>query len=277
MLENEKMNVSQKLISLKKYESEKSTIFVKYTKTRLQVQKIFGFITLLPFCYFILFIFKFIMKYRFENKKQIRAQFQKIIQDNQPLIICANHLTFIDSCLISWALASNLWYFFHYKHFSWNLPAGDFFGKKKRYRIIAFLGKCIFIHRDACPTHHNEILSICCRLLSQGNIITIFPEGKRSRSGRFDPSSITYGVGKIIQKKPQCRVLCVYLRGDQQEQYSNYPSRNSNFYMAMKLLSPKTILTDREGCADLVQQIARVIKEQEDNYFHSKLGFRTKE
>lgn len=267
MLESDKNKVSLNISQIEEISKKNSSIFVKYTNKRLNFQKKIGFLVLIPFGYSIIFIFKIIMKYKIININEIRSQFKEIIKDKKPLIICANHLTFIDSCLIIWALASNLWYQSNYKYFSWNLPAGDFFGKKYYYRIIAFLSKCIFIHRDATSTHHNEILSICQNLLTNGEIVTIFPEGKRSRSGKFDISKLTYGVGKIIQNVPDCRVLCIYIRGDKQETYSNYPLRNSHFHMSMKIFKPDSEMLGREGCSKVVNAIGKIIKDQEDEYF----------
>lgn len=257
---------------LEKKLNEKTKIFVKYSCNRINLQRAMGFITLIPFCYGIISIFKYVMRYKIENKKEIRRQFKEILTENTPLVICSNHLTFIDSCLIIWALAPNYWYQFNYKNFSWNLPAGDFFGKKRRYRFVAFLSKCIFIHRDASANHHNEILNICKQLLLKKEIITIFPEGKRSRSGIFDPTKITYGVGKIIQAVPNCRVLCIYVRGDKQETFSNYPLKNSTFSMQLNCITPTTTKTGREGVTEIVQQIAKTIKAQEENYFLQHSG-----
>jgi 1-acyl-sn-glycerol-3-phosphate acyltransferase len=263
-------DLTSKVLINKNSMLEKTSIFAKYTKKRLAIQKFISFIVLIPFFYSLIFIFKYILKYKIENVKFIRHKFKKLVKQKKPLIICPNHLTFIDSCLIIWALATPTWYIFNFRYFSWNLPAGDFFGKKLRYRIIAFIAKCIFIHRDADSSHHNEILNICQNLLSKGEILTIFPEGKRSRTGKFESKKLTYGVGKILQGVPDCNVLCIYLRGDKQEIYSNYPSRSSRFYMNMELISPKTSLQGREGYADLIQQISSVIKEQENQYFSLK-------
>ncbi len=270
MQDKENSKISSDFIAIDGSEKKKNSIFVKYTDSRLKLQRTISFLALIPFCYSIIFIFKYIMGYQIDDKKKIRRQFKEIIKEKKPLIICSNHLTFIDSALIIWALAPNFWYQFNYKYFSWNLPAGDFFGKKRYYRTIAFLTKCIFIHRDATPAHHNEILSICKNLLLKREIITIFPEGKRSRSGLFEPSKMTYGVGKIIQNVPECRVLCVYVRGDKQESYSNYPLKNSHFYISMNLVTPNVELSGREGCSEIVGQIAKVIKNQEDEYFKTR-------
>lgn len=264
--------IQSSLSHLEKKLNEKTKTFIKYSCNRISLQRTIGFITLIPFCYGIIFIFKFVMGYKIENVKEIRAEFKKIIQENKPLVICANHLTFIDSCLILWALAPNYWYQFNYKYFSWNLPAGDFFGKKFRYRVVAFLSKCIFIHRDASSDHHNEILNICKNLLLKGEIVTIFPEGKRSRSGTFDTNKLTYGVGKIITGVPECRVLCVYVRGDKQETFSNYPLKNSTFHMKLKCFTPVITAQGREAYGQIVGQIAQTIKAQENEYFKSHAG-----
>lgn len=268
----DKKSIQSSLGDLEKKINKKTKIFVKYNYSRINLQRRIGFITLLPFSYLIIFIFKFIMGYKIGNIKLIRKQFKEILKENKPLIICANHLTFIDSCIIIWAFAPNYWYQFNYKYFSWNLPAGDFFGKKFRYRIIAFLSKCIFIHRDATSDHHNEILNICKELLLKGEIVTIFPEGKRSRSGIFDITKLTYGVGKIIKSVPECRVLCVYLRGDKQETFSNYPPRNSLFYMKLSCITPKTNLESRAAYGQIVSQIAQNLKKQEEEYFLTRSG-----
>ncbi|KAB8029086.1 lysophospholipid acyltransferase family protein [Fluviispira multicolorata] len=266
MTENHSTKTTNEVIRLK---NSNASIFVKYTVERLKLQRVINTLVLLPFCGGIILIFKYILRYKIQDIKIIRKQFKEIIKNNNPIIICSNHLTFIDSCLIIWALASIFWYQFHFKFFSWNLPAGDFFGKKKRYRLIALLCKCIFIHRDASPNHHNEILDICKKILKKGEVVTIFPEGKRSRTGYFDPNQLTYGVGKIIQNVPNCRVLCVYIRGDKQETFSNYPVKNSTFYMKMNVITPTTELFGKEGCSEIVNQIAQTIKKQEEEYFSS--------
>ena len=189
------------------------------------------------------------------------------MREKVPTMICSNHLTFIDSVLLIWAMGSNSWYFWHYQNFSWNLPAGDFFKKKFIYRVVAYLSKCIFIHRDGSKDHKNEVLELCRQLLKRGEVVTIFPEGKRSRSGRFEPTQLTFGVSKIIASIENCRVLCFYIRGDRQETYSNYPPKGSHFDIQLDVIYPKSNLKDREGLAEITGQIAQSIKKMEDAYF----------
>lgn len=243
-----------------------SSTLVQYTKR----QRLLGHILHLPFSYFIAFLMRYIGGYKIDNMTELRKQFKVITKNNSPLIIASNHLTFIDSTLILWALASNFWYLFNYEFFSWNLPAGDVFKKKWYFRIVAYLGKCIFIHRDGPKEHKDEVISLARDLVKEGQVLTIFPEGRRSRTGRFDIDHITFGVGKIIQSLGECYVLCIYIRGDKQVGHSNYPPRGSTFHPLIKLVKVKANPENRRAYLEIGVEIANNIKELEDQYFSLK-------
>ena len=234
------------------------------------LQAFICWLLLLPFGGLLVLLMK-IRGYRLENMGEIRRQYREIWEKNDgPLIICANHLTFIDSALIIWALASNFWYLFNYKAFTWNLPAGDFFKKKFIYHFTLYLTKCIFIHRDGTNEHKNDVLRLCRYLLLQRNVVLIFPEGQRSRSGFFDPEKITAGVGKIIYSLENAKVLCIHLRGDKQKSFSNYPPPGSRFKMSMKLIEPQTEKRGKAAYNEIVGQIAAAIKQFENEYFAAR-------
>jgi 1-acyl-sn-glycerol-3-phosphate acyltransferase len=234
------------------------------------LQQFCGWIFLLPFCGILVVLIRFVGRYEIRNLSEFRKFYREACRSDQPLMICSNHLTFIDSALIIWALGSNGWYFFNWKKFSWNLPAGDFFKKKFYFRVVAYLTKCIFIHRDGTKRHQGAVLDLCRDLLLGGQVVTIFPEGKRSRSGRFGTEKLTYGVGKVILAVPECRVLCMYIRGEDQEIYSNYPKQGSRFHLEYKTIQPVTSLSGREGVADVTHQIAKVIQAMETEYFEKR-------
>lgn len=231
---------------------------------------------LLPFGGLLILLMRFFRGYTIENMKEIRQQFQTIWAEKQktkqPLIICANHLTFIDSALIIWALASNWFYLFNYKAFTWNLPAGDFFKKKLHYHLTLYLTKCIFLDRKGTPAHKNAVLNLCRYLLERGNVVLIFPEGQRSRTGIFDNERLRFGVGKIITSLENAQVLCIYLRSDKQENFSNYPPKGSNFNMKMKLITPTVSeeISKKRASVEVVKEIGLTIKEMENEYFAEK-------
>lgn len=239
---------------------------------RARFQSLVCRILLLPLGGVLILLMRFFRGYRIENIREIRNQFKQIWRDKEqsgkPLIICANHLTFIDSALIIWALASNFWYLKNYRAFAWNLPAGDFFKKKLHYHLTLYLTKCIFLDRKGTAAHKNAVLNLCRYLLEKGNVVLIFPEGQRSRAGIFDNERLRFGVGKIVASFEQAQVLCVYLRSEKQETFSNYPPKNSNFKLKMKLIAPSaTGLSKKQASVEIVRQIGAEIKRMETEFF----------
>lgn len=210
--------------------------------------------------------------YSIANMREIRQQYKQIWKEkgDSSLIICANHLTFIDSALIIWALASNWWYLFNYKAFTWNLPAGDFFKKNPVHHITLYLTKCIFLHRDGTTGHKNDVLRLVRYLLQQSNVVLIFPEGQRSRSGFFDAEKITAGVGKMVYSLDDAKVLCIHIRSDKQNSFSNYPPRGSRFEMAMTVIEPRTDKRGKAAYNEIAGQIATTIKDFEIAYFEKR-------
>ncbi|MFT3743772.1 MAG: lysophospholipid acyltransferase family protein [Pyrinomonadaceae bacterium] len=229
-------------------------------------------ILLLPVGGLLVAVMKYVRGYRIENMAEIRKQFRQIWDDKErgqyPLVICANHLTFIDSALVIWALASNFWYLFNYKAFMWNVPAGDFFKKKLHYHAILYLTKCIFIDRKGSPAHKNAVLNLCRYLLAKGNVVLIFPEGQRSREGRFDVDKLRFGTGKILTSLENARVLCVYIRSPLQKAFSNYPPKGSHFSLNMKLIQPNVYGgSKKQASIAAVKELGAVIEQMEQDFF----------
>ena len=104
-------------------------------------------------------------RYRIEGVAELRREYRELARSNEPLIVVANHLTFIDSAILIWAFGSNAWYALNFSKFSWNLPAGDFFKKKIRYRLFAAMAKGIFVHRDGSKAHKDAVVTHCATLL----------------------------------------------------------------------------------------------------------------
>jgi 1-acyl-sn-glycerol-3-phosphate acyltransferase len=232
---------------------------------------------LLPVGGLIVLALKNIGGYSVENMAETRRQFRSIWNEKEregwPLVICSNHLTFIDSAIIIWALASNFWYLFNYKAFTWNVPAGDFFKKKLHYHAILYLTKCIFIDRKGSPAHKNAVLNLCRYLLAKGNIVLIFPEGQRSRDGRFHTDRLRFGTGKILTSLENARVLCIYLRSPLQQTFSNYPPKGSRFRLSMELIRPDTAgSSKKQASIGAVKEIGAVIERLESEFFASAVA-----
>ncbi len=224
----------------------------------------------MPLYFLCTFTMRYVAGFRIANIQEIRKRYCEIAKTPGPLIICSNHLTFIDSMILIWAFGGNFWYFFNFSRFSWNLPAGDFFKKKWHYRLLASIAKCIFIHRDGPKEHKNTVVGMCRTLLEAGETITFFPEGRRSRTGRFEADRLTFGVGKLVSMIGPCPVLCVYLRSDKQTSYSSYPAKNSTFHVAMELLHCAATEPGQEGYQNVISKVRTSIMRMEDQYFSSQ-------
>ena len=237
-------------------------------KAMLHYQRFIGH-TLIIFTYFFIWAWMyFFLGYRFPKLKDLRKEFAQIKgSSSQPFLICANHLTMIDSFIITWALGSNLSFFYDYKSFPWNLPDKKNFTSNLASRFLCFIGKCLPITRKGPVEETQKVFAKVYYLLGLGDTFMVFPEGTRSRSGRIEPGSGTYGVGKIIQKMPDTRVLCFYLRGAQQNKFSFFPKKNEVFAGAMKEIKPTTEKKGLRGMKELSEQIMQELQLMEQEYF----------
>ncbi len=217
----------------------------------------------------LILVMKYYAGYKIKQRKEIRKKFRAAARErgNYPLLICPNHLTMIDSVILEWAFAGPLWYWFHFRQFPWNIPAVENFKTNYLSRTITYLGKCIPIDRKGGKEHTDLVMKKVEFLLKRGDAFLIFPEGTRSRSGRFQVEEIAYGVGKLIQEIGTVAVLCVYLRGDSQITYSDFPAKGESFYVDMELIWPRTDKTGIRGQRDLSLQIGETIKKLENKYF----------
>ena len=150
---------------------------------KLTWQKSMGWILFIPFCGTLILIMKFWRRYRIENHDEIRRQYKIYAKDRSPLLICANHLTYVDPPVIIWALAWHIWYVFHFRSLSWNLAATEY-RKNPFFRAVLFFAKGIYINRQGGKNHYDQVLGVARQLMLRGEPVTIFPEGRRSRTGR---------------------------------------------------------------------------------------------
>ncbi|MBW7857926.1 MAG: 1-acyl-sn-glycerol-3-phosphate acyltransferase [Leptonema sp. (in: Bacteria)] len=212
--------------------------------------------------------------YRFKDHLQIRHKFKeirKILQKRKHnLLICANHLTMIDSVILQAGFGSFWYYLFNYGDFAWNVPAKEVFANHWYSRTLLYLSKCIPIDRLGSKEHHEEIIQKMKQALSLGDPFIVFPEGGRSRTNRFDMERLTYGIGRLLREDQSLEVLCVYLRSDKQNAMTVLPPNGSNFYCNFELLKPQTDQKGLRADRDLAIQVGHKIQELEEQYFNLK-------
>jgi hypothetical protein len=209
--------------------------------------------------------------YAVEGQAELRAEFRRIRSETpDPLMVCTNHLTMIDSFIVAWALASPWTYLWDFDALLWNTPERTNFAYNIPNRVLAFFAKCIPITRGGERGSVAKVLNRVSYLLGRGEMALLFPEGGRSRSGRVEVDSGAWGVGRIVGSLPKCRVLCVYMRGDRQETWSSTPERGDTIRLRLACIEPKSDSRGARRSRDLSQQIISQLARMEDAYFDDR-------
>jgi hypothetical protein len=176
-----------------------------------------------------------------------------------PLLVCANHLTLVDSALVAWALASPLWFLRHWAALPWNVPERRNFASSWTSTILIYLMKCVPVTRGGERAEVAAVLARLVYLLGRGEVVLLFPEGGRSRSGRVELENAAWGVGRVIGALPGCRVLCVYLRGERQVAFGDVPPRGERFHVRSALVRPESTARGLRRSHELARQVVATL------------------
>lgn len=210
-------------------------------------------------------------RWRVEGAAELRRAYREIREKSQaPLLICANHLTMLDSFVIGWALGGSWFYLTHFSSLPWNTPERVHFASTWWKRAITYLLKCVPVTRGSDRKEVALVLEKVQYLLSLGEVVMVFPEGQRSRSARVELESAAYGVGRIVSGVPCCRVLCVYLRGDGQHEMTDAPARGEVFRGRIALIEPKSDERGLRASLDISRQIVGKLVELERSHFDDR-------
>ena len=215
---------------------------------------------------------RFGLDLRLVDAEEARRVYRRLTRERAPLLICANHLTMIDSALIAWALGSPGWYLANFRTLPWNVPEERNFASTALRRALAYVYKCVPVRRGGDRAGVVETLARFTHLLAHGETGLLFPEGGRSRSGRVEIERAAYGVGRIVKALPGCRVLCLYVRGERQEAYSDLPVRGDRLHVSFATLEPKSDQKGLRGSRDIARQITAKLIELETQHFAGAVG-----
>ena len=237
----------------------------------LTIQREVGRLSSVVWITSIVFAMRFLMRYRVKDAVVLRKRFRGMMRENdQPLLICANHLTMVDSAVVAWALGGSWWYVFNYSSMPWNLPEYTNYAALWPGRIGAWIAKCIPVRRGGNRKDVSNVIQRVQHLLSRGETALIFPEAGRSRTGRVQFDSIGHGVGRIMNSVRDCQALCVYMRGDRQTTWSTVPARGDSFYVNFELFQPESEHSGLRRSKDLAEQIVARLSRMEKQYFASR-------
>ena len=240
---------------------------------RLRLQRLVGraaFAAVGPGC---IFAMRVVRNNRLEGIEAARRVYRDALATGLPTVICANHLTMVDSGFLHWALASVPDYLLHYERYSWNVAASEHFKSNAFLSSLVFLSKTVGIDRSGDEAHRKAVLEKLRWLVSHGEVVTLFPEGRRSRSGRIDPPTVTYGIGQLLKDLERPQVLCVYLRGRNQQVMSSIPAWGDTMEIAVELIEPSTTQTGLRAVRDLSRQVITKLKAMEDAWLAQRGTF----
>jgi hypothetical protein len=217
------------------------------------------------------FYLRVVRGYRIRGLARLRADFARIRgQVDGPLLLCANHLTLVDSFLVNVVLVSPWRMIVQPRLFAWNVPEMTNFAASRAQALFTYIAKCIPIARGGTREHTALVLKRVMHLLSRGELALIFPEGGRSRSGRVDVESAAWGVGRIVVTLPSCRVACLYLRGDAQRSWGAVPARGDRFTAQLVCIEPKSDHRGARRSRDIARQITAQLAQMEKEYFDGR-------
>lgn len=214
------------------------------------------------------FTMRFLLGYRIRNASSLRKRFRSLIRESDaPVLICANHLTMVDSALVAWALGGPWWSILNFRWVPWNLPEVTNFASGGLASIATWLTKCIPIRRGGRREEVSSVLRRVQHLLSRGETALVFAEGGRSRTGRVEPDQVAHGMGRIAASVNGCKALCVYLRGDRQNTWSMLPVVGDSFYVDIDMFEPSSESSGIRRSRDFAQQIGQRLAHMEEKYF----------
>lgn len=238
------------------------------TRFNLFLQREVGRLWLVVWVPTAIFVLSVVMGYRIRGVRDLRKRFRRLVREtDKPILICPNHLTMVDSALVTWALGGPWWLVFHYRWVPWNLPEYHNFASVWVSRIAAWATKCIPIVRGGERAQVSQVLKRIQHVVSRGDTAIIFAEGGRSRTGRIQTETIAHGLGRIVNSIPDCRALCVYLRGDRQDRWSTIPKRGDTFYVDFEVFRPESENSGMRRSRDFAVQIADKLVQLEEKYF----------
>ena len=211
------------------------------------------------------------LRWRLDGSEEVRRDYARIRSESDaPVLICANHLTMLDSFAVGWALGGTSTYLRHFNWLPWNTPEEVNFASTWWKRALVYLLKCVPVKRGSDRAEVGKMLEKIGLLLQEGESVLIFPEGGRSRTGRVDEEAAAYGVGRLVSQVPGCRVFCVYLRGRGQETWTDTPARGEVFDVYSSELTPKTDHKGLRGSVEISQQIVGRLAEMERTHFEAE-------
>jgi hypothetical protein len=241
-----------------------------WSRSALERQRFVGRLAAAVWLPIVVSLMRFGFRWRIRDAGRCRNEYAKLLGERRPLLVVANHLTMVDSAVIGWGLGSVIGHVARYRGLPWNVPLQRRVESSWLWRTLAYVMKCVPVPRGGDRQQVVHVLERLAHLLRSGEVVLMFPESGRSRTGRVDTGATADGVGRLIKDVEGCRVLCVYARGDAQRSWSNLPARGETFTIATRVVEPRTDLRGLRASRDLATQVVQHLVDMEREYFEGR-------
>ena len=203
--------------------------------------------------------FRFRLSHRERGPVSQRVPADPRADSDAPLLVCANHLTLVDSFIIAWALGPSGFYWLrHPDELPWNTPEATNFGRTWVSRLLIFLAQ---VHPDHARRRAGRS-GRCARAREvsarAGRDGPALSRGGRSRTGRVEEAAAAWGVGRIVGAVPGLsRALRVHARSRAGDLGRLSREGETTMDVEIACIEPKSDAKGVRRSRDLAQQIVR--------------------
>ncbi|MBX9768022.1 MAG: 1-acyl-sn-glycerol-3-phosphate acyltransferase [Bdellovibrionales bacterium] len=176
----------------------------------------------------IYFTLRYLMGHKFLHLKECRQQYTELINSGRGFLVCSPHWTYADPFLLVVVLSPFWKLFSEYRRVPWNLAQMKYVTHPFYFLIYYFL-KCLPVSRGADPEARAATYEFGQFLLKNGQVLIIFPEGRRSEGTEIDTGRPAFGIDRIAGPTPEVDLMCIYLRGNHQVKKSSFPAFGSTY------------------------------------------------
>lgn len=198
------------------------------------------------------------MGHKFLHLKECREKYTELVNSGRGFVVCSPHWTYADPFLLVVVL-SPLWKLFsEYRRVPWNLAQMKYVSHPF-YFVIYFFLKCLPVSRGAQSEERLATYEFGQFLLKNGQVLILFPEGRRSEGTSVDMGRPAFGLDRIASPTPDLEVLSIYLRGHLQSKKSSFPAFGSTYDLKWEVSNARELSQNNPETKSVALGVLKVL------------------